>query len=181
MGITIHYSATISHVSLIPQLSEEVADICKSANWEYHIIKEPNPHSINGIHFTPPGCDYVFLTFLPDGRMCSIAHLIYKDMIIPNALDPDAFYTSSTHTQDGGPHTHMALIKLFGYLEKKYFSAFQLIDEADYWETNDEELLMKSFQHYDQKMHQVKNMFKHLNQMPFETLKAIEKLLKKKR
>lgn len=36
MGLSIHYSGTIKDAEQIPQLVEEVQDVCTAFNWHYH-------------------------------------------------------------------------------------------------------------------------------------------------
>jgi hypothetical protein len=54
----------------------------------------------------------------------------------------------SVKTQFAGIEIHKALIKLFKRLEQAYFTEFEMIDEGDYWNTLDEEVLKKQFDKY---------------------------------
>ena len=40
MGLTIHYSARLKNINLLPALVHEVADICQSMGWEAQEINE---------------------------------------------------------------------------------------------------------------------------------------------
>ena len=44
---------------------------------------------------------------------------------------------------------HQLLIRLFKYLNDKYFEDFKLNDESHYWETDDENLMRERFKLYD--------------------------------
>ena len=133
MGLSIHYSGTIKDTALIDELIAEVADICQSLNWTFHVIKEPNPDQLNGICFSPEKCEPVFLTFLAGRRICSPVNLMNRDIYEINELDAELIYTTSTKTQFAGPDAHIAVIKLLRYLKEKYFSAFELSDEGMLW------------------------------------------------
>jgi hypothetical protein len=177
MGISFYFSGTISHLTLIPSLAAELADICQSLRWRFCIISEPNVYQLNGIQFIPLNADPVFLTFLPNGRLCWPRHLSFQKLLIRNALIPEEFY-AKVETQQAGPAVHMYLIKLFRFLQGKYFSEFRLIDEGDYWETSNEVALRKHFEHYDPCAHQLKIMVRHIQQMPEGRLKDLATRLK---
>ncbi|MCF8359623.1 MAG: hypothetical protein K9H26_12755 [Prolixibacteraceae bacterium] len=52
----------------------------------------------------------------------------------------------STKTQFAGTSIHKTIIQIFHYLIKKnYFEEFNLLDDGDYWETNNEDLLEQKF------------------------------------
>jgi hypothetical protein len=76
MGLSIHYSGKIKSETLIEKLTLETEDICQSLNWKYQVIKKPNEDQLYGICFSPDGCEPVFLTFLPGGRLCTPLNLM---------------------------------------------------------------------------------------------------------
>ncbi|HLF46842.1 MAG TPA: hypothetical protein VI548_10475 [Chitinophagaceae bacterium] len=184
MGLSIHYSGKIRHPDLIKELVAEVADICNSLNWTSHIINEPNEDELNGICFSPEGCEPVFLTFLPGGRMCSPVNLMNRDIYEKNDLDKELMYTTSTKTQFAGPDAHMALIKLLRYLEEKYFEKFDLQDEGKFWETNDKKILLEQFARYEFLLNTVGEALSNMKTLPGESADSladrIEKMLRKK-
>ena len=173
MGLSIHYSGTIKDTTLIDALITEVADICKSLNWSHGVIKEFSEDHLRGIWFSPKDCEPVFLTFLPGGRMCSPVCLMNKDLYLRNGLDPELVYTTSTKTQFAGPDAHMALIGLLRYLQEKYFSAFDLIDECMYWETKDEGVLLNQFAKYDYLLNVVAGALSEMRFVPGETTSSL--------
>ena len=69
---------------------------------------------------------------------------------------PKLVYMMHTKTQRGGPDTHIAIIKLFKYLEKKYFVEMTVSDEGNYWETSDKEVLQERFDEYTGLINSVK-------------------------
>ena len=184
MGLSIHYSGTIKDMALIDELIAEVTDICQGLNWSYQIIQEPNADKINGICFSPEECEPIFLTFLPDGRMCSPVNLMCRDIYEKNGLDAEQIYTTSTKTQFAGADAHMAIIRLLRYLKQKYFSVFELNDEGDYWETMDEKVLLSQFAKYDFLLNAVADALSEMKAVPGETplslADRIEKMLKDK-
>jgi hypothetical protein len=184
MGLSIHYSGYIKNTSLIEELMTEVTDICHSLAWTSQLIREPNSDSINGILFAPEGCEPIFLTFLPNGRMCSPVNLMNRDIYEDNELDKELLYTTSTKTQFAGPDAHIAVIKLLRYMKEKYFSRFDLTDEGEYWETGDEKVLLARFAKYNFLLDAVSAALSELTTTPGETpvslADKIEEMLKKK-
>ena len=184
MGLSIHYSGTIRHISLVEQLIEETTDVCKSMQWKYYVIRESGEEGVNGIIFSPENCEPVFLTFLRNRRMCSPINLKHKKSYAANGLDPELIYTSSTKTQYAGPATHIALLKFLKYLKGKYFETFEMEDEGFYWETNDEKILVERFNQYNYLLHAVGEALTSISYKPGEAADSladrIEEILKKK-
>jgi hypothetical protein len=178
MGLTIHYAARLKSMEMLPQLTQEVADICQSMGWKSYsenktvkmkddvIFKPPLVDDKNiqlqGIYFNPPKCESVILMFLSSGWTCSPLHLqaaksyqridnepIFKKM-------PKLVYTMHTKTQRGGADIHIAIIKLLKYLEKKYFAEIHVSDEGNYWKTMDKTILQARFEEYTQLINSVK-------------------------
>ena len=185
MGLSIHYSGKIRHPDLIEELNAEVADICNSLDWTFHIIKEPDEDQLNGICFSPEGCEPVFLTFLPGGRICSPVNLMNRDIYENNELDKELVYTTSIKTQYAGPDAHMAVIKLLRYLKEKYFEKFELDDEGKFWETNDKQILLEQFARYEFLLNTVSESLSNMKAIPGESPESltdrIEKVLREKR
>jgi len=182
MGLSIHYSGHIRRYGIIDEMMTEVTDICESLNWIYHILDGNNTDKLKGICLSPEGCEPVFLTFLPNGRMCSPVNLMHKDIYEEHDLDPELLYTTSTKTQYAGPDAHIAIIRLLRYLKEKYFSAFELNDEGMYWETMDEKVLMEQFARYDFLLNSVAGALSNMKAVPGETAGSlanrIEKMLR---
>lgn len=158
MGLTIHYSGRFNEHASLPEMIEEVKDIAQIYGWEYHIFeqhfsidelgKTDYNDKIYGICFTPPECETVNLCFLSNGRMSSETNL----EIFGNSSDEDYqkyLYMLSVKTQFAGRVTHKLIIHLLKYLNKKYFSEFKVIDEGNYWDTEDEKILEETFEKYN--------------------------------
>ena len=132
---------------------EEVKYVAIAQKWEYNIFeekfseadygKETFNEDLFGISFSPEECEPVCLTFLSNGAMVSIisCHIRFnlKD-------DSELNEYVSVKTQFAGPSTHKHIVLFLEYLSKKYFKEFELMDEAEYWETKDERLLEKKFE-----------------------------------
>lgn len=162
MGLSFHYSGKIRSVSAIDLLTSEVEDICKSLGWEYHIWKRKNlrkkkiknekggvvkytPEDVTGIHITPPNSETLFLTFLPDGTLCSPVKLMFYNPETNDLL----IEVIHTKTQFAGPDVHITLMELLRYLEGKYFAKLKVDDEGMYWGRWDKRILLARFEAYN--------------------------------
>ncbi len=154
MGLSFHYSGKIAKPELLAELIVDVKEIAEVHQWEYTMYERQFPQgsfgkpeynqSIYGISLMPPGCEIVPICFLSNGRMSDTIHL----KLYGNSNDPsekDYLYMLAVKTQFASVQIHQFLIHLFRYLSEKYFVDFVLIDEGDYWETNDVELLKENF------------------------------------
>ena len=181
MGLSIYYSGTIRHPSLIDKLMAEGADICQGLNWSFNLFNGNNADKLKGICFGPENCEPIFLSFLPNGRMCSPVSLMFSDIYKQRGLDDELMYTTATKTQFAGPDAHMAIIKLLHYFAKKYFSVFKLSDEGMYWETGDPNVLLRQFSKYDFLINAVGEELSKMKAIPGETTFSladrIEKML----
>jgi hypothetical protein len=157
MGLTIHFSGSFDPAASLKNMIEEVEDIICTYNWPYDIFEtefdtndinqETFNDSLYGISFTPPECETVCLTFLSNGKMCSLFNLeLYGTLSTPQ--DQQYLYSQFVKTQFAGYEIHMIIILLFKYVEKKYLKDFTVFDEGRYWETLNEELLKEKFKQY---------------------------------
>mgnify|MGYP001607375097 FL=1 len=194
MGLSIHYQGRIKDNALIDEMTEEVADVCNSMGWKYHLMEvvdtekpESNTHHIRyspedvkGITFSPEECEPVILTFLPDGMLVNWVKLIHYDHLT-NDL---AIEWVHTKTQFAGPDTHIAVVKLLHYISEKYFSFFELSDEGLYWGTWDEKILLSQFAKYNSLLDKMTAALQNVKLAPGETVEnladRIEEILKKK-
>jgi hypothetical protein len=166
MGLTIHYTVRLRDMERLPELVEEVEDICTSLKWTSHrfdhvidveartmpfesVEGDPKPIRLNGILFTPPKCETVFLTFTPAGWSSGFINLENASSLIDYGLSPMMLYCIAVKTQYAGEDMHIALVHLLKYLEKKYFSYAKVEDEGNYWETMDKAVLHKRFGVYN--------------------------------
>ena len=181
MGLSIHFSGVIKDTAEIDNLVQEVEDICKTFNWSYDLV-HPEDDPVKGISFGPDGCEPIFLTFLPDGKLCSLLSFVLKKRNPDQPFEP--FYTISVKTQYAGMDAHMAVIKLLKYVQEKYFREFNLRDEGYYWETGDQEILTEQFRNYEKAIELLSDALSGIKKIPGESASSladrIEKVLKEK-
>lgn len=135
-------------------------------------LSDHHDGKLYGIDFTPEGSEPVSICFLSNGRMSSIMQLFCrgefkeeKTIVISSANVTDqgeleiqqkeetltaADYNKflcmcSTKTQYAGSEMHAMIIGVLRYVSKQYISDFNLVDEAQFWETNDKVLLKENF------------------------------------
>lgn len=156
MGVTINYRGKIKDKALLPELVAEVKDIALSMKWDYHVFSDTFPPSdsdeewydgeLYGVIFSPPECEPVWITFLSNGRMAGPLFLAFQSDENPKGKSPHLYHLF-TKTQFAGVDIHKSIILLLRYLNGKgYFSEFSVIDEGEYWETDDEALLQRHFE-----------------------------------
>ncbi len=129
-------------------------------------------NNIYGIDFTPKGSEPVSICFLSTGEISCIMLLAlwgkYEtestfetqtetfghdgsyDYDTETITMDKAFYEKmlrmvSVKTQYAGPHMHAKIIQVLRHISNKYLTDFTLTDETEYWETGNEEELIKSF------------------------------------
>lgn len=135
-------------------------------------LSDHHDGKLYGIDFTPEGSEPVSICFLSNGRMSSIMQLFCrgefkeeKTIVISSANVTDqgeleiqqkeetltaADYNKflcmcSTKTQYAGSEMHAMIIGVLRYVSKQYLSDFNLVDESQFWETNDKVLLKENF------------------------------------
>ena len=146
MGLSIFYSGKLRDNYQLPLLSDEVCDICDGLHWRCEVFEPSNIFPLSGVMFGPPGAEEIWLTFLSNGCLASPINLYdikgkrikYAKSIVVNSV-----------VQYSGAEAHMQLIKMLRYLSKKYFGHFHLIDESEYWETNNPEKCRDWFVMFD--------------------------------
>jgi hypothetical protein len=158
MGLSFHFSGRLRNPKNLLSLIEEVKDVSEVYGWKYGILNTSFPKNtfeerenfehIYGIYFTPTNCETVSLTFISNGRMVCPS-CIYFFANSENETERSYIYDVSVKTQFAGVLTHQLLIRLFKYLNNKYFQDFKLSDESYYWETDDENLMKERFKVYD--------------------------------
>ena len=155
MGLAIHYSGRLRKTEYLPTLIEEIKDVSNVYGWKYHIFNTCFPNdafdnhvsleNVYGVNFTPTECETISLTFLSNGTIVCPARISF----FAHTQNEPYIYTVSVKTQFAGVILHQLIIRLFKYLNGKYFEDFQLRDESYYWETDDENLMREKFKEYD--------------------------------
>lgn len=160
MGITLHYRATLLHADSLTQLTAELEDICRSMEWKYELIDEvfdvgiapevisyiagssANQVHLSGIIFkVHDQSEDIYMTFDQQNRLLAPINVIAGD-IYPT-LD-DMFWVH-TKTQLAGPDSHALICRLLRYLKDRYFDQLEVLDEANYWESQDVKALQQAF------------------------------------
>jgi hypothetical protein len=169
MGLSFHYSGKIKDRASIPSLMEEVEDVCRIFQWNYHLYNDEN---VKGISFSPPECEPVFLALNNKNELCSPVMMQY---------DVHPATTISVKTQFAGIELHKAVIKLLKHLKEVYLTEFELFDEGGYWEVLDEENLHRQFNRYNYLLSKVTEQLKDFktgeNDAPASLAERLEKFL----
>lgn len=179
MGLTIHYQGQFKEGASLSNMIDEVKDIAEVHNWKYHIFETEFPENsfsnpaipkeVYGICFTPENCETVSLTFLSNGKMCAV----YNILEINNTgadWEKEFMYYLFTKTQFAGIETHLLIVHLFKYLNKKYFADLKVTDEGGYWETEDENVLQQSFNRYNEIFAHVTNALENIPKLKGESI-----------
>lgn len=149
MGITIHYKGCLDSPGLCDSFLEELIDIAKSMEWEYtDFSNHKNRKSILKGIFIKPHPESDILQFMVD-----------KNGFLRNAVllehlnnQEEITFLNHTKTQFASAGIHIAIIKLLKYLKKRYISNLEVIDEGDYWETEDVGILQEKINFLNQKL-----------------------------
>lgn len=167
MGIVINYRGRLKSVDLIEPFCSELKKIAELMEWPYTIIDEDFEKptdarlevsnqgceivghlALKGINLEAPnGCSSVGFLFDQNGFLRDPIEMVGQEPF-DNENPPFAF----VKTQFAPADIHIALVKLLRYLGGKYFQLFEVIDEGEYWETGDEELLKEKMAFLSQKM-----------------------------
>lgn len=133
--ISIHYQGT-SEPKTMRKLISELKAISDEMHWKYFVIDDEKFVGI--LVSTHEKCEPLSFIIDKQGRLIHPAWL--ND---DNPLD-FAFYVS-TKTHFSTVDTHIAIVKLLKYIKKKYLIDINVIDEGDYYETEDRELLQQKW------------------------------------
>jgi hypothetical protein len=157
MGLTIHYKGKLNNANQLKSLIEDVKDVARAEKWSFFVFEEQfeketfsdviDKKNLYGIMISPPKCEPLCITFLSNGRMTGICN--YNLLQLENQTEDDLIYNVFTKTQYSSYENHIKLILLLDYLNKNYLIDFECIDEGFFWETRDEELLIKTFEKYN--------------------------------
>lgn len=143
MGLSIHYSGTINRTEDIPELVEELTDIAESMEWKVKLINEGETDpNFRGAILNPKGdCEPLCFIFDRVGRLRGLMDLL-NDQV---ELSEYSLFTA-TKTQFDEIETHVWIIGLLRYLRKRYLHDLKVIDEGEYWDTEDLEKLRQKKQ-----------------------------------
>ncbi len=156
MGLSIHYKGRLTSAETLNALINEVKEIAISNHWEYFVFEDNfnqnlfsetvDLENLYGIMVSSEKSEPLCFSFLSNGRMCGAIN--FNVIQINQAIDEELTYQLATKTQYAGAEIHKQLILLTDYISKKYLSDFECIDEGEFWETRDENLLKTNFNRY---------------------------------
>ena len=158
MGITIHYKGTIKEFSKIEEFQNEMITICQAMNWEYRLCNEDLTKSFDATlvhtekgteikgHIPLKGITIVIdrnnggmnFLFNPAGKLTSFL----TEIMIHDGSIKDEHRWEFIKTQYGTVDSHVATVKLLRYIKEKFIPNLKVIDEGEYWGTNNREHLM---------------------------------------
>ena len=133
--LTIHYSGFVKE-NKKKELINELTDISKEINWEYTIIDDKKFFGI--IINVHKNCEPLTILTDNDNKLVSL-------IALRNDTAGDERLYISVKTNFANTDTHISIIKLLKYIKKKYIPNLQVLDEGDYWQTEDKELLQEKF------------------------------------
>lgn len=154
MGLSIFYSGHLHSMQQLPDLMIEVRDICDHMHWSHDLYTPTKSIPLQGMWMAPPDCDQLWLTFTSTGEWASPGRYLLNGRHSSGHRSTAVHDTISTMTQFAGPDVHIQLIGLLGYLQGKYFSEFDLLDESEYWETGNADRCRHWFEMFDTWMDQ---------------------------
>lgn len=158
MGMTISFKGSLDDCGKIKNLTDEISDICEVMNWEYQvfdddwsapidgkIVREKDQINIEGnlglkgVGFQPHNsCEWVELYFDDKGRITSpVSQALHSHSRSEENKDG----WNNVKTQFAPINTHIAIIKLLRHLKKHYVKNLEVVDEGEYWESNNLEKL----------------------------------------
>jgi hypothetical protein len=160
MGITLHYRATLRNADTLAKLTAELEDICLSMEWKYKLTDQVMDAGIapavirhiagtdadavhlKGIIFwVHEQAEAIYLTFDQQNRLLAPINVIAGD-VYPTL---DDMFWAHTKTQFAGPDSHAVICRLLRYLSDRYFDQLEVLDEANYWESQNVEELQQAF------------------------------------
>ena len=153
MGITIHYKGTIDKADKIESFVNEMSDISNEMGWKYDIINDTKKH-LSGIIIKPhEKSESLSFLFDTDGIIRNFTCLLFDD------IDDGFSNIECIKTQYAPLDIHIAVIKLLKYIKTKYISDLFVIDEADYWETMDENILREKMEFLASRIELMRDVF----------------------
>jgi len=182
MGLTLHYRGQLTAPEQIDMITNEVVDICQSMPWTYQLVDLKMSAGIDpevvaflagsgatdvylkGVSFqVHPEAESFFLTFdAQQGRLLSPASVItgsaYPEL--------DDMFWLHNKTEFAGPDAHAITCRLLRYLSGRYFSHLDVLDESNYWESEDVAQLREAFERCGQLITSFTTALKKMDQLP---------------
>ncbi len=201
MGLTIHYRGKLKSPELIEPICDELKDIAQTMNWEYAILDEDfNKANTSNFEKTERGlkitghlplkgisinihnhCETFSFLFDKNGVLCELLQMVGQRQ--EKNKKPQFI---SVKTQFAPVDVHITIVKLLKYLQKKYFSNLDVIDEGEYWDTEDEKILIEKINFLSDKINKVSKILSDAHKelgssiSESELVIKIEKILKER-
>ncbi|MBN2009698.1 hypothetical protein JW960_10180 [candidate division KSB1 bacterium] len=171
MGVTIFFKGTLKNTNLIDSFIDEMTDIAQTMKWEYQILDDDwsqpatatlsfdegrgeitSDLGLKGISISlHPGCESLPLYFNADGALRTPMSVI---MINDGTMKPETA-SNFVKTQFAPPAVHISIVKLLKYINKVYVPDLTVMDESDYWETEDRDTLIQRTGFLNKKLDQI--------------------------
>jgi len=195
MGITIHYKGKLNNPDLLNTFCDEIKDIAKDMNWSFNTFDNDLNKSnssyldkngnikghipIKGLNVTiHPKAESLSFLFDKNGNLRNLLVMTYKN---GNESEVSNIFIK---TQFVPIEIHITIIKLLEYIKKKYISNLEVIDEGNYWETRDKNILEEKLSFLNKEIDQIGNIISEIivdgTDSPEAILRKIENVLNKK-
>ena len=128
--MTIHYRGRLRDVDMIADLVTEVSSLAETLGWTFQTIHD---ETLRGIVLeVHDDCDPVILLVDRDGTLRSP----FEEL---DELSLQLF----VKTQYAPAEVHLAIVRLFRHVKKRYFAEFTVHDDSGYWETGERHEFVK--------------------------------------
>jgi len=200
MGITIYFKGQLENNNMIHTFIEDLTDIAETLNWEYEVLDEdwskPSTAKLsqikNGIEITGhlslkgicinlhPDCESLMFYFNSKGILTTPISTI---LVNEKQIKKENAY-NSVKTQFAPPDIHITIIKLLKFLKRRYIHDLNVVDEGEYWESEDKKKLIKKLNQINDAMNRIEKILsdldvEHIQQCSSEQLaKILEDRLK---
>ena len=146
MGVTIHFSGKLGSPSALDQLISQVSSFAEKHGWPVWPIVE-DLVTLNRV-INEQDVEYV-------GPIRGIGVQPHKDAEpLQFEVDDSLFVQDYCKTQFAGSETHKTIVELMRRLEP-LFVELDIYDEAEYWDTGDENLLCNNIEQVDRMINKV--------------------------
>lgn len=136
MGITIHFEGGLRSVDSLSSVLQTALDFAKEQNWSYVEI----PEEVRSLARVRDETDWDYVG--PTSGIEIYPHESSEQLRLE--FDSDGYIQEYIKTQFAPIEIHIAVIELLRKLEPAFVS-LEVVDESEFWETNDSLMLEKAF------------------------------------
>lgn len=146
--ITIHYTGK-SDLETMQKLVAELIEISNELEWENTIIDDEKFFGIIlSIH---EKCEPLSFVIDKNGNLINPVWLNEEKQT-------KLAYINSTKTNFSTIDVHISIVKLLKYIQKKYIHNLKVIDEGEYYLTEDRDLLTKNWNFMNEKFNEISTL-----------------------